>query len=686
MILKANIHFLFAALSLLFFYNTSFAASCPASSNNVSNITSCIVTGSASNIQLNFISGFDSTENATPQGGNNGTSIGEQRRLAFIKAAEMLAAQIASSQTIVVDASFSGLTCNADSAVLGSAGAMGSIAYDATDTIPTGALIDTFYPIALFNALENNDAAPSSADIQAEFNANLGGEFCLRGGAWYYGFDNNSNDLTGFLTVLLHEITHGLGFTSLVDPSTGEKAQAINSDGSITEINDIYSNFLYIKSEGKTWQQLTSSASDNLKRKNSAISGNDLFWSGSKANALAVGQLTAGYADNDNNASFSTGDHIQIYAPSPIEQGSSVSHFDVSVSPDELMEPKFTGYSCDAGLALGVLEDIGWSINAATKPAFYLNINCDTVENGQTYSNVFNGDVIKISPVSGTTAYTYSLTYEGQNADSLVTQTSDAFYINTQSSGEFAGVYVLTVSNGADPDITITINRPLRVIWSSEALLNDESYSLTIEGGAANTVYDLTQNQVNVINFLNQQNQNITSVTATNNPTNYNPALLNISSNTVNAALNVATTVKSQSNTYADVSDDIIVYPSLKHTFTIIDSSNTAIGNASAVLANSNLISAVGITRNYTSSSTGTFTVNLPNTNDSFSVVVSKAGYSEQTLAFNASQTHHSVTLTSTSTPTMTENKPKFGSGGGGSLPFGFMLLIGLLVLQRLRP
>ena len=97
-------------------------------------------------------------------------------------------------------------------------------------------------------------------------------------------------------------------------------------------------------------------------------------------------------------------------------------------------------------------------------------------------------------------------------------------------------------------------------------------------------------------------------------------------------------------------------------------------------------VSAVGITRNYTSSSTGTFTVNLPNTNDSFSVVVSKAGYSEQTLAFNASQTHHSVTLTSTSTPTMTENKPKFGSGGGGSLPFGFMLLIGLLVLQRLRP
>ncbi|MGR6874528.1 hypothetical protein ACU6U9_20045 [Pseudomonas sp. HK3] len=685
MIFKYPTQFLCAALSLSFFHSTSFAASCPSSTSNVGSISYCLVNGSASSIQLNFISGFDSTESVAVQGGNNGATIGEQRRLGFIKAAEILSTQITTTQTIVVDASFSSLPCDSGTAVLGSAGASDYVAFnDADKPLPASAIIDTFYPIALFNALKGTDIYPGDADITANFNSNLGGNSCLLGGDWYYGFDDNTGNLTGFLTVLLHEITHGLGFSSLVDLSTGEKSIAISNDGSSAVIDDVFSNFLYIKSEGKTWGELGTSSSDNLKRKNSATATNNLYWNGSQANTLAENILNNGFSDNDNSSSFTNGDHIQMYTPSSLEQGSSVSHFDTSVSPNELMEPNLALNACDIGLAFGVLKDLGWSIVAPNKPAFYLNINCDTVESGQTFNNLFNGNTVKITPVSSSSNYNYSLTYEGQSADSLLTQTSNGVFVNTQSSGEFAGEYTLTISNGTDPDISITINRPLRVIWSSEALLNNEAYTLTIEGGAANSTYDLTQSQVNVINFLNQQNQSTTSVTATNNAQKYNPALLNITSNNVVAPLNVTTTVKSQSNAYADVSDDITVYPALMHTFTVQNSSGTAIANTAAKLPDSTVINAVGIEKNYVSDTTGKVSINLPNTSDRFSIVFSKSGYSDQILTVSSSQTTHTVILNETQN--ITDNKPKFGSGGGGSLPIGFITLFGLLILRRLRP
>lgn len=677
-------HYLGMALFLALFSSTSLAATCPSSSSKVGSISSCIVDGSASDIQLNFISGFDSTDSATPSGGNNGTTIGEQRRLAFIKAAELLANQIVSSQTIVVDASFSGLPCDASSAVLGSAGAMGSIAYEVTDTLPAGALVDTFYPIALFNALENDDAAPEQADIQAEFNANLGGNFCLRGGDWYYGFDDNSGNLTGFLTVLLHEITHGLGFTSLVNPSTGEKAQAVNSDGTITEIDDIFSNFLYIKSEDKTWKTLGTSSQNNATRKNSITSLNDLFWDGTNANNMAIGKLTAGFSDNDNDQSFTSGDRIQMYSPSTLEEGSSVSHFDTSASPNELMEPNLALNSCDPGLALGVLQDIGWSIINASKPNFYLNINCTTVENGDIYTNNFNGDSIKIVPVSNSASYTYNLTYEGNNANELVDEISSGMFINTQISGEFAGEYTLTISNGVDPDITITINRPLRVVWNSEALLNSESYSFVIEGGAAGSVYDLTQNQTNAVNFLNSQNQVITSVTATNAPSNYNPALVNATTNTVNSPLTVTTTVKSQSNAYPDVSNDIVIYPAIEHRFNITDSSGKAINEVRAELNTDDLIEAVGIDKVYESDNSGKLSINLPNTNDNFTITLTKSTYSAQTVVVNSTLSTHNITLALNDAQTTV---PKFGSGGsGGALPLWLLCLLGLFLLRPIRP
>jgi hypothetical protein len=54
---------------------------------------------------------------------------------------------------------------------------------------------------------------------------------------------------------------------------------------------------------------------------------------------------------------------VRLYAPNPLELGSSVSHFDTSALPDLLMEPAIGGNVeiGDLDLTLDQLRDIGWS-------------------------------------------------------------------------------------------------------------------------------------------------------------------------------------------------------------------------------------------------------------------------------------------------------------------------------------
>jgi len=65
---------------------------------------------------------------------------------------------------------------------------------------------------------------------------------------------------------------------------------------------------------------------------------------------------------------------VKLYAPFPVQPGSSVSHFDVSASPNLLMEPFISGDLDPSDPAIGtdltneLLNDIGWDGNGATCP------------------------------------------------------------------------------------------------------------------------------------------------------------------------------------------------------------------------------------------------------------------------------------------------------------------------------
>jgi hypothetical protein len=52
---------------------------------------------------------------------------------------------------------------------------------------------------------------------------------------------------------------------------------------------------------------------------------------------------------------------VKLYAPNPIEPGSSISHWDITAFPDVLMEPFInSALSTDVDLTLQHFDDIGW--------------------------------------------------------------------------------------------------------------------------------------------------------------------------------------------------------------------------------------------------------------------------------------------------------------------------------------
>lgn len=278
--------------------------------------------------------GFNDTTPATPVGGNPGTTLGEQRLNVFGQAAKIWEAVIGSNVTITVAAHFDPLTCTSTQAVLGSAGPT-----TVFRGFPNAPVADTWYPQALANSLANSDLDSGGADIAATFNSDIdNNNNCLSNRNWYYGLDGNKpGSSIELLSVVLHEIGHGLGFLTLVDLNTGSKFKGAD-DAFMLNLED------HSLTPPQTWNEL-----DNAGRLASAVSTGNLHWTGPQVTAL-VGNYTGGINQG----------HVRMYAPGTLRPGSSVSHFSNTLAPNELMEPADTGPKTGPGLALALLQDLGW--------------------------------------------------------------------------------------------------------------------------------------------------------------------------------------------------------------------------------------------------------------------------------------------------------------------------------------
>ena len=251
----------------------------------------------------------------------NYTGFTPQAQAAFQHAVNIWAGQLTSSVTILVDAEFAPLPAG----VLGSAGPW--IVRDRSGLMP-----GTWYPIALANKITGVDQLPGTSDIDAQFSSTF---------SWYYGTDGNAPSGTyDFVSVVLHELGHGLGFIGLANVSGG--SGSVGSGG----FPSIYDRF----TENGAGQALLTFANPSA--------------------ALAA-QLTSNdiYFDGQRTRQANGGNPARLYAPAPWRGGSSYSHLDEMTfpagNPNSLMTPQIASREAihDPGpITRAMFEDTGWTV------------------------------------------------------------------------------------------------------------------------------------------------------------------------------------------------------------------------------------------------------------------------------------------------------------------------------------
>ena len=283
--------------------------------------------------------GFNDPAPFTPVGGNTAVTLGQARLNAFEYAATILAQMLISTVVIQVDARIDPL----GQGILGSAGP--NTVHRNFSNAPVA---NTWYVQALANKLAGQDLDPNTSDIDATFSSTFTN--------WYFGLDGNPPvGQFDFVTVVLHEIIHGLGFLPLVHVLTGEK---------FLGANDVY--MLWLEHHGASPSDYPSMT--DIQRQAASIAESNLHFVGTNLQ-VASGILTAGV----------TGTHVQMYAPNPVQLGSSVSHFTNTIKPDQLMEPGIASGKAihDLGLAQPLLQDLGWIFGVGVNAPIRNDVNGD---------------------------------------------------------------------------------------------------------------------------------------------------------------------------------------------------------------------------------------------------------------------------------------------------------------------
>jgi hypothetical protein len=218
--------------------------------------------------------GFNDATPARPVGGNTGTTLGEQRLIAFQRAADIWGANLDSDVTVRVDAAFEPLDCDATGAVLGAAGA-----YEIFADFPNAPRASTWYPSALAGKLARFDVTyPDTPHIIARFNSRLGlFPDCLPGAGFYLGLDRQFGAGIDLVTVLLHELGHGLGFQTFTDDYSGDQIYGLPS---------VWDYYLVDNRSNRNWVSLSPA-----QRAATAVSGTGLSWNGPRVTAAAPGVL-----------------------------------------------------------------------------------------------------------------------------------------------------------------------------------------------------------------------------------------------------------------------------------------------------------------------------------------------------------------------------------------------------------
>ena len=283
--------------------------------------------------------GLNDTTPVSPVGGNTATTLGAQRMAALQYGLSLWASRINSSLPIRVQASFStgsSLTCSATQAVLAYTGPQEVFRDD-----PTFPQQGVWYAGALANEL-SGQVQTTMPEIVTTFSGKIGTSACPFPASWYLGFDGAANgSQIDFVAVVNHEIAHGLGFLTLVDKTGSELADNTGP------FPDAFEERLLDLSSGLAWPAMT-----DAQRASSSLNAGNLVWTGPQVEAKS-GLFSAGVA---------SGGRMKMYAPTTYSDGSSVSHWDTSLSPYEALEPYYKAGVHGLIVTGQALADTGWTL------------------------------------------------------------------------------------------------------------------------------------------------------------------------------------------------------------------------------------------------------------------------------------------------------------------------------------
>ncbi len=243
--------------------------------------------------------GFNDATAVAAEPGGAPTTLGAERLKVFTAAANQWAAVLNSAVPIRINAKFDPQTCDANGAVLGSAGANSWVrSFAGTPAAPYN---ETWFAIAEANALGgvdlNTGASPAGDDIIMTFNLSIDAG-CLPGTTgWWYG-TNGADPVPAteiaLMPVVFHEIAHGLGFQTLINTTNGN-GQWPGGNPRANRRPDIWAHFLMdrnFSALGTTWVGLGNTATGDNDRVVSAIDDPNLVWSGANVTAAAQGYLS----------------------------------------------------------------------------------------------------------------------------------------------------------------------------------------------------------------------------------------------------------------------------------------------------------------------------------------------------------------------------------------------------------
>jgi hypothetical protein len=422
-------------------------------------------TGIAATIQLVGGTGFSDTTIVSPEGGNTGTTLGQQRTILFQAAANVWGAALSSSQTIKVNATFTALACTATAGTLGAAGAATNIVLN----------VDTkqrYFAVALAEALVGFDINGTGvAEINANFNSRVdqNDTSCLGSTRFYYGLTGPAPAGTiALYPVVLHELGHGLGFAPvLCRVQAGCTGPTTAFGGYFNNIPDIWSEFMRDNNAGGTganrhWVDMTTA-----ERAASITNDPSLVWNGMSVTTNLGSQ--AAVARNEGR--------LRLYAPGTYVQGSSVAHFHSDASPNLLMEPSLNSdVFTQTDLTDCLFQDIGWddsrcalvlnnapTLNAIADPPA---IDEDAGQQTVNLSGIGDGDtlaqIVSITAVSNNPALipNPAVNYVDPNTTGTLTYTpvanqsgSATITVTARDDGDSA-----YVPNSSTRTFTVTVN------------------------------------------------------------------------------------------------------------------------------------------------------------------------------------------------------------------------------------